>query len=162
MSMLCAGGARAVCRGALRLRDAGPGVRFAAGRGALCVLGLGGEAPLPAGGRRRRGLVPAARLHLGLHQVPAAHARAHPGDLSGGGRRAQPLRRRAGAAVGGPGAAVLRRAEEATAHEHRRLLQPLAYAEPREDGSPQVHAHGAGLHSQRQSPQRKLLWYLYW
>lgn len=141
-----AGEPRARRRRALRLRDAGGGERGQAGRGALCAAGLGREAPLPAGGERApRGLLRAARLRAGVHQVPPADGRAHPGDVPRGGRRPGAPRERRRPADGRARAPGLRRVEEEAAQRHGRRLQPLPQPVPRRDRPPPVHAHGAGL-----------------
>lgn len=154
----CAKGRRPVC-----LCDVGSGECDQVGRGALCPAGMGGEAPLPAGGKwERRGLLCSACLCSGLHQVSSAYAHAYSGDVSRG--RWSPYSSHTGsrAVVGCEGASGLLCLEKEAPHRHRCQLEPLAHSLPHQDWPSQIHSHSTGLSPRCQSAKIKPVCYFYW
>lgn len=158
-----AGGSSAKCWWPVRLCDVGSGECDKVGCGALCSDGVGGEAPLPAGGKwERRGLLCSACLCSGLHQVSSAYAHAYSRDVSRG--RWSPYSSHTGSRVvdGCEGASGVLCLEKEAPYRHRRHLEPLTHSLPRQDRPSQIHSHSTRLPPRCQGLKIKPVCYFYW
>lgn len=145
-SLVSTGGPCAKCRRPVCLCDVGSGERDQVGCRAVCSAGVGGEAPLSAGGKwERRGLLCSSCLCSGLHQVSSAYAHAYSGDVSWG--RWSPCSSHTGSrvAVGSEGASGILCLEKEAPYRHRRQLERLTHSLPLQDGPSQIHSHNTRL-----------------
>lgn len=158
-----AGGPRVKCWRPVCLCDIGSRECDQVGCGALCGAGMGGQAPLPAGGKwERRGLLCPACLCPGLHQVSSANAHTYSGDVSRGGWSPYPSHTGSRFVVVCEGVSGLLCLEKEASYEHRRQLEPLTHPLPCQDRPSQIHPHSARQSPGCQGAKIKPLCYFYW